>query len=81
MTLTIRSAADQLAASAFVIVFVLSFDRTSAAAALSTTPPDNAVDATTANSTAGSVVFALSVVAVLAIGAHVIWKARKARHW
>lgn len=81
MTRAVRSCAERLSATVFAILFVLSFDRNPATATHSSSLPGSAGDNTTVNSTAGSVVFALSVVAVLAIGALVIWKARKNRPW
>ena len=81
MTRAVRSGAERWSATVFAILFVQSFDRTSATATNSSSLPRSAVDDTTVNSTAGSVVFALSIVAVLAIGVFVIWKARKNRPW
>ena len=81
MTRAVRSAAEYLSAIGFAVLFVLSFDRTSSASTRSTPPPGSAADDTAVNSTAGSVVFVLSVVAVVAIGAVVVWKARKNRPW
>jgi hypothetical protein len=81
MTRSVRSGAEHLAATAFAILFVLSFDIGSAASARSTSPSERPVDDAAGNSVAGSVVFALSVAAVLAIGAFVAWRARKNRAW
>lgn len=79
MTRAVRSVAERLSVAGFAILFVMSFDRNPAAATSSTSPPGSAVDDTAVNSAVGSVVFLLSVVAVLAIGAYVVWKARKNR--
>ena len=81
MTRSVRSGAERVSATGFAILFVLSFDQTSAGATRPSSPPGNTVDDTAVNSTAGSVVFVLSVVAVLAIAAFVIWNARKNRPW
>lgn len=81
MTCALRKGAERFAATAFAILFVLSFDQTPADATRTSTPPSGAVNDTTVNSAAGSMVFGLSVVAVLIIGALVIGKARKKRSW
>lgn len=74
-----RSAAERVTSLVVAIVFVLSFDRMANASA----PANIAspVDDVEVNSTVGSLVFVLSIVAVLAIGAFVAWKTRQNRRW
>ena len=74
-----RSTLSRVASLAFTIVFIVSFDRTANASTLSS--PVSPVDDAEVNSTAGSLVFVLSVLAVLAIGAFVTWKSRQNRRW
>ena len=81
MTTVVRRCAGRFAASALAILFVLAFDRTPAAAARPSTPPSGDVADTTVNSAAGSIVFGLSIVAVLILATLVIGKARKHRSW
>jgi len=76
----LRRGAGNLSASVYVILFVESFDRTSVAAP-SSSPQGSAVDGSGVNSAMGSLVFAVSIAAVLVIGAIVTWKARKNRRW
>lgn len=77
-----RSRAAAFAAAVFVIVFVASFDHT-ALATRTFTPPTEPIDdpAVAVDRTAGSIVFVLSIVAVLIIGAFVVLKARRHRSW
>ncbi|MFN3255360.1 MAG: hypothetical protein ACE37B_06665 [Ilumatobacter sp.] len=75
----LRRRLNQLAASFFVVLLIMSFDRTSAAAP--PLSPVKTVDDPGVNSTAGSAMFVLSVAAVLVIGAIVTWKVRKNRRW
>ena len=81
MTQTFRRRVEALAAGVILIGFIASFGHPVFATQTFTSPTEPIDDAVAVDSTAGSIVFVLSIVAVLSIAAFVVFKARRRRPW
>ncbi|WP_040495360.1 hypothetical protein [Ilumatobacter nonamiensis] len=79
MTRSLRRRGQAFATTVCLIAFVVSFGRPVAARRLSSAAAEGAVDDPGVNSAAGSLVFGVTVAAVVVVGAIVIWKVRKNR--